>query len=256
MKKSLTILLTLNICLILVGSAAAQEAQGLKLGLSRDFGYGGFGNDIQGMFSMKISDEPANLASVDFMIDGEVIFSDTETPFRFQFSTDSYAMGEHTLSARGVTTDGKALLSNELVMEFVPAGEGMAAAGKIIGPVFGLIAAVMLITFIIPVLMMRRKGQSLPLGAPRNFGISGGTICPKCKRAFGIHTIAPNMLVGKLDICPHCGKWSVVRSYPRDVLDASVAAELELAKAQVVKSPESDEEKLRKELEDSKYHDV
>lgn len=256
MKKSLTILLTLSICLILVGRAAAQEAQGLKLGLSRDFGYGGFGNDIQGLFSMKIGDEPANLASVDFMIDGEVIFSDTETPFRFQFSTDSYALGEHTLSARGVTTDGQELMSNEIVAEFVPAGEGMAAAGKIIGPVFGLIAVVMLATFVIPVLMVRRKGQSLPLGAPRNFGISGGTICPKCKRPFGIHTMAPNMLVGKFDICPHCGKWSVVRSYPRDVLDAAVAAELEMGKGQQVVTPESEEEKLRKELEDSKFHDV
>jgi hypothetical protein len=255
MKKLVIVTLTLILALSIFSSAAAQEAQGLKLGLSRDFGYGGFGNDIQGLFSMKIGDEPTNLASVDFMIDGEVIFSDTETPFRFQFSTDSYALGVHTLSARGVTTDGQELLSNEIVAEFVPAGEGMAAAGKIIGPVFGLIAVVMLATFIIPVLMARRKGQSLPLGAPRNFGISGGTICPKCKRPFSIHTMAPNMLVGKFDICPHCGKWSVVRSYPRMCWMQRWQRARDGQGQQVV-TPESEEEKLHKELEDSKFHDV
>ena len=256
MKKLATISIAILLTLVIISSAAAQEAEGLKLGLSRDFGYGGFGNDIQGLFSMKINDEPANLASVDFMIDGDVVFSDSESPFRFQFTTDNYPLGKHTLSAKGLTTDGQELRSNELVMEFVPAGEGMAAAGKIIGPVFGLVVVVMLATFIIPVFLMRRKGQSLPLGAPRSYGLSGGTICPKCKRPFGMHTMAPNMLVGKLDICPHCGKWSIVRSYPRDVLDAAVAAELELAKAQEAKAPASGEDKLRKELEDSKYHDI
>jgi hypothetical protein len=256
MKKALTILLTLSISLILVSTAAAQEAGGLKLGLSRDFGYGGIGNDIQGTFTMRINDPPADLASVDFMIDDQVIFNDTEAPFRYQFVTDNYALGEHSISARGVTTDGRELLSNQLVMEFVGAGEGMAAAGKIIGPVFGLIALVMLITFVIPVVMVRRKGQALPLGAPRNYGFTGGTICPKCKRAFAMHLFAPNLMLGKLDICPHCGKWSVVRSYPRNVLDASIEAELELAKAQGIKPVESADEKLRKELEDSKYHDA
>jgi hypothetical protein len=256
MKKLFPTILILAICLTIVGSAAAQDSPELKVGLNRDFGYGGFGNDIQGTFTMRISDPPADLASVDFMIDSQVIFNDTEAPFRYQFVTDNYALGEHTISARGVTTDGRELLSNQLVMEFVEASEGMAAAGKIIGPVFGLIALVMLITFIVPVVLMRRKGQSLPLGAPRNYGFTGGTICPKCKRAFAMHFFAPNVVLGKLDICPHCGKWSVVRAYPRNVLDASVEAELELAKAQGVKPVESEEEKLRKDLEDSKYHDV
>jgi len=256
MKKLDIISLTLILTLLVFGSAAAQEAEGLKLGLSRDFGYGGFGNDIQGLFSMKIVDPPENLASVDFMIDGDVIFNDGEAPFRYQFSTDDYHLGEHTLNAKGATNDGQELTSNEIVVEFVPAGEGMEFVWKFLGPIIALIVVAMLATFVIPVLLVRRKGQSLPLGAPRSYGLSGGTICPKCKRSFGIHTMAPNVLVGKFDICPHCGKWSIVRTYPRDVLDASVAAELELAKAQEVKSPESDEEKLRKELEDSKYHDV
>lgn len=70
-----------------------------------------------------------------------------------------------------------------------------------------------------------------------------------------MHFFAPNIIVGKLDMCPHCGKWSIVRRYPQDILDAAVAAELDLAKAQQTSTPESTEEKLRKELEDSKYQD-
>jgi hypothetical protein len=256
MKRLAIIPIVLVLILTLVGKAAVQEVEQLQLGLSRDFGYGGFGNDIQGLFSMKINDPPENLASVDFMIDGEVVFSDTEAPFRYQFTTDNYPLGEHTLSAKGTTTDGHELISNELVMEFVPASNAMDAVKTIILPIVGLVVLVMLVTFIIPVMLMRRKGQTLPLGAPRNYGFSGGTICPKCKRAFAMHAMGLNVVVGKLDLCPHCGKWSVVRRYSRDVLDASAATELELAKAQQVVTPESEEEKLRKELEESKYHDV
>lgn len=256
MKKPFNYAIVVMLILSVFSGAVAQEAEGLKLGLSRDFGYGGFGNDIQGVFTMKIVDEPTNLASVDFMIDGEIVFSDTETPFRYQFSTDNYPVGVHTLSAVGKTLEGLEQRSNEVVVEFVPADEGTKAVGKFLGPVLALVVVAMLVTFIIPVFLVRRKGQSLPLGAPRSYGLAGGTICPKCKRPFSMHMMAPNMFVGKLDICPHCGKWSIVRSYPREVLDAAVAAELELAKAQEVKTPESDEEKLRKELEDSKYHDI
>lgn len=256
MKKLLIILIALCMSLITVGSAAAQDAAELQLSLSRDFGYGGFGNDIQGLFTMKIKDPPTSLASVDFMIDGEVVYHDTEAPFSFQFTTDSYPLGTHTLSATGLTTDGQALNSNEIVVDFVPASEGTKAIRSILIPLVGLIVVIMLVTFIIPVMLMRRKGQTLPLGAPRKYGISGGTICPKCKRPFGIHTMAPNVFVGKYDICPHCGKWSVVRPYPRNVLDAAVEAELDQVKSQETRPSESDEEKLRKEIEDSKFHDI
>jgi hypothetical protein len=160
------------------------------------------------------------------------------------------------LRAVGTTSDGQTLDSNEIVAEFVPASAATDSIKGILLPVLGLLVVVMLVTFVIPVMLMHRKGQTLPLGAPRSYGFAGGTICPKCKRPFGMHTMAPNVVVGKLDICPHCGKWSMVRRYSREFLDAAVAAELEMATAQQAPSLESEEAKLRKELEDSKFHDV
>lgn len=255
MKKLFLALMAISICLFMVSSAAAQDEKELHLSLSRDFGYGGLGNDIQGLFSMKISDPPENLVKVEFMIDGQVIFTDSEPPYKVQFSTDSYSLGRHTLSAVGSGSDWTQY-SNEIVVDFVAAEEGWKAAVGIIGPVFGILALVILATFVIPIFLVRRRNQSLPLGAPRSYGLAGGTICPKCKRPFGIHFFAPNVLAGKFDLCPHCGKWSIVRRYSQESLDAAVAAELEQAGTQPASSTESEADKLRKALDDSKYHDV
>lgn len=56
---------------------------------------------------------------------------------------------------------------------------------------------------------------------------------------------------GQLDRCPYCGKWSVVRSLPLAQLRQAEQAELEQARGQI---PEiSEEERLKKELDDSRY---
>ena len=60
MKKVFSIFLILSLLTALTPSyALAQSAQELQLGMSRDFGYGGFGNDIQGLFTLKIKNPPA-----------------------------------------------------------------------------------------------------------------------------------------------------------------------------------------------------
>ena len=65
------------------------------------------------------------------------------------------------------------------------------------------------------------------------------------------------MLTGKLDRCPHCGKWSVVRRATPAELSAAEAAELAAAKAEQAETPGlSEEERLRQELEDSRYQDL
>ena len=51
-----------------VDRAFAQEQ--LTISLHRDFGYSGFGNDIQGLFSIRVSG-PTDLAQVEFYIDGQ-----------------------------------------------------------------------------------------------------------------------------------------------------------------------------------------
>jgi hypothetical protein len=61
------------------------------------------------------------------------------------------------------------------------------------------------------------------------------------------------MLTNKFDRCPYCGKWSAVRPLPIDKLRAAERAELEQAGAGEQFAGESAEEKLKKELDDSKY---
>ena len=100
MKKVLSIFLILSLLTALTPSyALAQSAQELQLGMSRDFGYGGFGNDIQGLFTLKIKNPPADLTRVEFYIDSTLMGEDTAAPFNLQFNTDSYPLGEHTFSA-------------------------------------------------------------------------------------------------------------------------------------------------------------
>jgi hypothetical protein len=60
-----------------------------------------------------------------------------------------------------------------------------------------------------------------------------------------------NLGLSKLARCPYCGKWSIVRIQSMAKLREAEQAELEWGKAEVLE--ETEEEKLRKELDDSKY---
>jgi len=248
--QSLFILFCLAIIFTIPALAQSEE---LVFSLSRDFGYEGFnGVDIQGTFSMKVSG-PANLVKVTFYIDDQAIGEDTEAPFRLQFNTDRYMPGMHSLSAIGTTSDGKELQSKVIQKKFVTAAEGGKAALTIVGPILILVLGITLISAVGPLLIWRKR-SNLPLGTPRNYGISGGAICPRCKRPFPLHMIAPNLLVGKLERCPHCGRVSIVSRASQAQLKAAEEAELAKAagdKGQVTGMTE--EEKLRKEIDDSRF---
>jgi len=58
----------------------------------------------------------------------------------------------------------------------------------------------------------------------------------------------------KLTPCPHCGQWSVVKQATMGELHAAELAELETEKALIQGAP--DEEKIRKELDDSRYQNL
>lgn len=253
--KTKAFLLFLLLVLILIPwqTALAQEDDDFKLSLSRDFGYGGMGNDIQGMFSLRING-PDDLVRVEFFIDGELMGEDAESPFAFQFNTDNYTVGLHTLNAVGYTAGGRELQSREITVEFVSAEESWKAVGKIIVPLLILVVVSLVGGFAIPLLSGRKRG-STPLGEQRRYGLAGGAICPRCKRPFSLNFWAPNMLVGKLDRCPHCGKVGIIRSRSLSDLRAAEAAELEMIDTQGQMPVESEEERLRKELDASKYQD-
>ena len=60
-----------------------------------------------------------------------------------------------------------------------------------------------------------------------------------------------NLGFSKFARCPYCGKWSLVRVESMEKLREAEKAELEWGKVEI--QEETEEEKLRKELDDSKY---
>lgn len=253
--KIKVLLITFIALLLLVNPAVAQDEDELTLGLNRDFGYGGPNGKIQGTFSITAKG-PENLARVTFYLDDQVLGEVTQAPFKLRFITDNYSLGKHMFSAVGYTTDGREVRTKrEYPAEFVSAEEGWQAGLAIAGPIFGIVIIIMLVSFA-SMFMSGKKLQSLPPGTQRNYGVAGGTICSKCKRPFARHVMAPNMLVGKLERCPYCGKWAIARAYPLEMLRTAEAAELQDAQNQGLAPVETEEEKLRKELEKSRYQDV
>ena len=246
-KNSVAILITILVSLVIISAASAQGEE-LTLGLSRDFGSGGFNGDIQGTFTVKASG-PANLERVQFFLDDTLLGEDPESPFAIQFITDNYTTGAHVFSAVGFTTDGKQIGSKTISAVFVSKEEGSTASLKMIVPILAVLFGAMAISAITSMVNVR-KGKKLPAGAARSYTFGGG-ICPKCKRPFGFQLISLNMVLGKLTPCPHCGKWGVVKRATMSELHAAELAELDTEKAQIHEA--SDEEKLRKELDDSKF---
>jgi DNA-directed RNA polymerase subunit RPC12/RpoP len=257
MKKVFSIILIFCVLMVItVIPAIAQSTDQLQLGLSRDFGYGGFGNDIQGLFTAKIINPPTNLIRVAFFIDSTSMGDDTTPPFSLQFNTDSYPLGSHTFSAVGYTSDGKEIDSNKIQSVFVSASAGTQTIIKVVVPILGLILLMVIVAFVVPLILNKGKMSSLPLGAPRKYGIGGGTICPKCGRPFPLRLWMLNIGLSKIDRCPYCGKWSLVRPRSLAELRASEATELSQAQPRPTIEGETEADKLKKELDDSKFQNT
>jgi DNA-directed RNA polymerase subunit RPC12/RpoP len=247
--------LVLGIAALITSGAAAQQGTGISLNLSRNFGYSSGTGKIQGQFTLKASG-PANLQRVVFYIDEQQMGEATQSPFNLSFNTGSYSPAQHTLSAIGYTSDGQELRSNVITTQFVTSEQANQSTMRIVLPILVVVLGAILLSALIPVLSTRGKTQSLPPGAQRSYGMMGGTICPKCGRPFSIQFLGINLLAGKLNRCPYCGKWSIVRRRSMDDLRAGEQAELTQASNDAIPSALSEEEKLRKELENSKYQDM
>jgi hypothetical protein len=227
-------------------SVVAGQAETWDVGLSRDFGYAA-GGDIQGRFTMRV-DELDGLTQVAFLIDGEVVGTDREAPFEFQFSTGNYPLGAHTLAAVGTLEGGGEIRTPERTVEFVSADEGWKAALRIAGPVLGVVLAVTLIGMLGPLILDRGK-KGFRRGV---YGPAGGAVCSRCGLPFSRHMLSPNLLLGKLERCPHCGRWSIARQASRaelEVAEARLDADAQRGAIQV----EGEGERLRRELDDSRY---
>jgi hypothetical protein len=258
MKKALLVigLLAFTAGLLSTPDALGQTADRLSLRLSRTFGYSSGTGDIQGAFKLAATG-PDNLAKVVFYLDDQILGEVTQPPFALSFNTDSYPNGLHTLKAVGTTADGVELQSNIIQGNFVPANQALKAGGRIIIPLLSLVLFLMLLSFFVPVLLRRGKMEELAPGTPRNYGIKGGAICPRCQRPFVLHLFSVNVgLNRKFERCPYCGRMGIVKTRSLKDLRAAEAAELEQANAASQMPQESEEDKLRKELDNSRYHDI
>jgi hypothetical protein len=235
---------------VLVANGTSAQSEMLHLSMSRDWGYSSGTGDIQGLFSMKVADYN-NLAQVEFFIDDLKIGEATQAPFKIQFSTDDYPNGIHSLYGVGYTVDGKELRTQVVSVNFVSADESWKTATKIIVPMVAILLVAITMSILIPAMTIKGKVELLPLGEKRKYGINGGGICPNCHRPFVMHMWGLNLGISRYDRCPYCGKWSIVRIQTLNKLIEAEKFELEWGKAEV--KEESEEEKLRKTIDDSKF---
>jgi hypothetical protein len=232
------------IVLFSLSSAQIAFAQNeLVLSINRDFGYGGFDNRIEGLFSLSASG-PADLTSVDFYIDAELLGEVDQPPYKMQFSTNSYSSGEHLLHAIGHTSSGEEFRSNEIIRVFLTKEESRSAVLGVIVPMLGIILAVMVATAVIPALFGRKEKVG-------DYGILGGTVCPKCGLPFSLKILGINWFGGKLQRCPHCGKWSVVRRANSEALATAEARWR--GEDQTAINSDSLKESTRRQIDDSRY---
>jgi Zn ribbon nucleic-acid-binding protein len=241
------ILLTLVLAVLFFGATHPAYAQddALTLRITRDFGYGGVNNEIEGLFSLRAAGAE-DLVRVDFYMDGDLMASVDTEPFNFQFTTKDYAPGGHTFYAVGTRSDGSEVRSNEIYRVFLSSEEAGAKVREIIVPLITIIAAVTVLGIAIPAFFSRNKAE---IG---KYGILGGAVCPKCALPMPFYIWAPNMVVGKLQRCPHCGKWSVMRRAGAAEL---AAAEERWREARNEGAPGMDatEERRKKQIDNSRY---
>lgn len=252
MNKRIVILITLALIflLLLPGTALAlQEDPGLTLRLNRDFGYGGLDNSIQGRFSMRAND--LSWERVDFYIDEQLIGSADSAPYRIQFETDDYPSGLHNMYAIGITSNGTELRSNEVTANFLSPEEARSATLRLVVPILVIVFGFMLVGLLVPVLF-NRGDKARSIG---EYGMAGGAVCPRCTLPYSRHVFAPNLLVGKLGRCPHCGKWAIVpRATPTDLQAAEERLRADNQEG-AIDVGETKEEKLRRQLEESRFEE-
>ena len=245
----------LSLLLLSISILPVQQDEQLQIRLKRDWGYASGTGKIQGNFTIRASG-PEDLSRMVFYLDDQVLSEVNEAPFELRFVTDDYPLGLHQIQAAGTTAAGLELQSNVIQTEFVTAGEGWQAASNIIVPLVVIILAAVGLAILVPLIFTRGKKEQLPPGAPRNYGVHGGAICPKCSRPFSRHIYGLNLGLHKYDRCPYCGKWSLVRRESKEILEAAEAAEIAAAGQGMFTPDRSEEDILKQEIEDSRFDDL
>lgn len=246
LKRFLLVMSTL-LLLVIGFPAMAQETNGdLEISIRRDWGFG-MGGTIQGRFTLRVSG-PDDLVEVRYLLDGQLMSAVNEAPFNLQFHTDDYSPGVHEIYAVGLREGGGELQSQTLTLQFLSADEAGGSVTRFIVPLVIVIAVVAVLSAVLPSLLGRGKDKFV-LG---QYGAAGGSVCPACKLPYSRQVMSPNLVVGKLSRCPHCGKWTIARR--------ATTAELEAAESRYRQDqqqgqaiPSSPDDDLRRQLEESRF---
>ena len=254
LKFSKLFFIALIVCFAGIHSAQAQQDD-YRLNVRRTFGYGN-GSDIRGTFTISIVG-PGNVSTVKYMIDDQLIAETTSAPFSYSFQTTQFPSGWHDLSAIIETNQGLILTTPVRRFNFVTAEQESSGMAGIIIPLLGGIVLVVIGVVAFQSIVFRKKPLStLPLGASRNYGMRGGTICPQCHRPYAIHWWALNIgFRNRFDRCDFCGKWSVVHPLGRAELSAAESAELEQAQDSPHNSAKTEQDRLKEMVDQSRYTD-
>lgn len=245
---------TAALLLLVSPQVQAQEIE-FRLDVNRDFGYGN-GSDVRGNFSLTIYGAQESIRTVKYLMDGEEIGQVSQAPFRFRFSTSDYPDGWHELSAVVETTDNRSAATPVVRLNFISSAQQSAAMKRIFSLTLVLIVIGGGIGVATQFITLRGGGHTTP-GVPKRYGLLGGTICPRCNRPYSIHIWSISLIGGRLDRCEHCGKWAFIQRRRPDLLAAAEKAGLQAAQAEENTLPgaaeESDEEKLHRLLDESRY---
>ncbi len=223
----------------------AQESE-LTLKLRRTFGYQA-GSEIQGSFTLELS-SLSEAIQVNYLIDGEVFASVTEAPFRTSFSTSAYPAGAHQLQAIVTSNAGEKFESQVVNLTFVTAEDSWQTGGRMAAWILGGVLILMLIGMLGTGYFARNRGR-FQLGV---YGPAGGAVCGRCTLPFSRHVFGLNLMLGKLERCPHCGKVAIV---PRAALEALEAAEARYRADQVEghRAVRDEDANLKQQLDDSRF---
>lgn len=146
-KASSILIISLVLILSFLVAANNQTIYGVKakptLSLSyyKNNGYG-MGNDISGMWTINAAVSP-DVSSVAFYLDEQLQENDTSSPFSWNFNTDNYSLGLHTI--RVVASDSLGETETvEVQRNFVGFPTGLVVG--IIGLAVGIVLVIVLIS--------------------------------------------------------------------------------------------------------------
>lgn len=248
-KKAL--ILCLALIFIPFAAANAQSEPSYSLRMMRNFGYGGM-NGVQGNMTISLKGDESKVQSVEFLIDGQRMALVESAPFKLQFNTDQFPAGAHKLSAVVMLQDGNEVLPRELSTNFLSSEEAAQNFKTTLLPILGIVLAMTAFSFLIQSFMVKKGGKSA--GAPANYGLGGGAVCPGCGYPFPRSLLAPHIGSAKICRCPNCKRWSWVGRASAEALRAAETIHFKADAAAPEEKP--DPQKTRQDiLEDSRYVD-